>query len=83
MRWADALTASGEVKCAVRPLKDYGNRAEPNVLLIDKKFNTTTPKAFWAVETYGWKRVQLRVADKYDDWAPATIKQAATPWETS
>lgn len=83
MRWADALAASGDVKCAVRPLKDYGNRTEPNVLLIDPRFNKETPKAFRATENYAWGRVPLRKADDYDDWTPATIRQAATPWETT
>lgn len=73
MRWADAI-ANSRTKRATRALKSPDDPFEPNVVLHDPKFDVKPfPKAFHVPEgeRYGWKRVQLRHADDYDDWAPS------------
>lgn len=82
MRWADALNAS-PLKKAERDLKEPSDRSEPNVVLVDPKFNALdrhkATKAFRApvdeihgtTWSYGWSRVKLATADNWDDWRPA------------
>lgn len=70
MRWSDALTASkvGRAERLVNGKCNY-DPDEPNVVLNDPKF-PKAPKAFRAGERYGWRRIRLKEADKYDDWIP-------------
>ncbi len=71
MEWAVAVRLS-KVSVATRLLTDGLDREgkEPNVVLLDQKFNPPRPKVFRAVETYGWIRRAIKVAREFDDWEP-------------
>jgi len=75
VRWADALRAS-KVGKATRPLVDGDDTNVPSVILVDPKAGPN-PKAFHVVgdQTYGWVRVPLKLAGKYDDWEPVDPRE--------
>lgn len=64
MRWFDALTSSVVGRAERR---FTGGDDEPNIIIKDPKF-PKAPKAFRAGESYGWRRIKLKEADKYEDW---------------
>lgn len=68
MKWADALKSSSIGRATREPV----GGDEPNVILLDPKF-PKSPKLFRADERYGWRRVQLREAEKFDNWQPTEV----------
>lgn len=72
MRRADAVNAS-PTRRAERRAGTTGTLGddEPNIVLLDARpHEKGINKAFQARESFGWRRVQIKHADRYDDWQP-------------